>query len=274
MYVKFSSDNSVQKAGFSAIFMKEVDECETQDHGCEHECINTLGGYECNCYIGYELHSDKKHCEGTHIFAYICKCLPTVQIYRTAILLAFRKLILHPPGAMPTIPKGIHFHSLIQSISHISCISDACGGVIEATEGTISSPSFPEYYPILKDCTWEIIAPPRNKISLNFTHFDLEGNNHQHIDCGYDYVRVFSKLGENRLKSIGTYCGSKIPPILTSEGNALRIEFHSDKSIQRTGFAALFFTGEYFPLAQSLRGWRISVQVSPLKIQALTHDCM
>ncbi|CAD7084767.1 unnamed protein product [Hermetia illucens] len=182
MYVKFSSDNSVQKAGFSAIFMKEVDECETQDHGCEHECINTLGGYECNCYIGYELHSDKKHCE------------------------------------------------------------DACGGVIEATEGTISSPSFPEYYPILKDCTWEIIAPPRNKISLNFTHFDLEGNNHQHIDCGYDYVRVFSKLGENRLKSIGTYCGSKIPPILTSEGNALRIEFHSDKSIQRTGFAALFFT--------------------------------
>jgi len=34
------------------------------DHGCEHDCINTLGGYECSCKIGYELHSDGKHCEG------------------------------------------------------------------------------------------------------------------------------------------------------------------------------------------------------------------
>lgn len=63
MFVKFVSDGSVQKAGFSATFIKELDECELQDHGCEHECINTLGGYQCSCYIGYELHSDKKSCE-------------------------------------------------------------------------------------------------------------------------------------------------------------------------------------------------------------------
>ncbi|XP_039956467.1 dorsal-ventral patterning protein tolloid [Bactrocera tryoni] len=182
MYVKFLSDSSVQKAGFSAIFMKEVDECETQNHGCEHDCINTLGGYECSCHIGYELHSDKKHCE------------------------------------------------------------DACGGVIEYPNGTISSPSFPDTYPVLKECIWEIIAPPKHKISLNFTHFDLEGNTQQQTDCGYDSVTVYSKLSENRLKRIGTYCGTAIPPTATSEGNALRIEFHSDKTIQGTGFAAVFFT--------------------------------
>jgi len=62
MYVKFVSDTSVQKAGFSAVFMKEVDECETQNHGCEHECINTLGGYECSCRIGFELHSRRICC--------------------------------------------------------------------------------------------------------------------------------------------------------------------------------------------------------------------
>uniref|UniRef100_A0A0A1XPB1 Metalloendopeptidase n=1 Tax=Zeugodacus cucurbitae TaxID=28588 RepID=A0A0A1XPB1_ZEUCU len=182
MYVKFLSDSSVQKAGFSAIFMKEVDECETQNHGCEHDCINTLGGYECSCHIGYELHSDKKHCE------------------------------------------------------------DACGGVIEYPNGTISSPSFPDTYPVLKECIWEIIAPPKHKISLNFTHFDLEGNTQQQTDCGYDSVTIYSKLSENRLKRIGTYCGTAIPPTATSEGNALRIEFHSDKTIQGTGFAAVFFT--------------------------------
>ncbi|XP_070137463.1 protein tolkin isoform X1 [Drosophila bipectinata] len=182
MYVKFVSDTSVQKAGFSAVFMKEVDECETQNHGCEHECINTLGGYECSCHIGYELHSDKKHCE------------------------------------------------------------DACGGVIEYPNGTITSPSFPEMYPVLKECIWEIVAPPTHKISLNFTHFDLEGTAHQQSDCGYDSVTIYSKLTENRLKRIGTFCGSAIPPAATSEGNALRVEFHSDKSIQRSGFAAVFFT--------------------------------
>uniref|UniRef100_A0A6P4EUP2 Metalloendopeptidase n=1 Tax=Drosophila rhopaloa TaxID=1041015 RepID=A0A6P4EUP2_DRORH len=182
MFVKFVSDTSVQKAGFSAVFMKEVDECETQNHGCEHECINTLGGYECSCRIGYELHSDKKHCE------------------------------------------------------------DACGGVIEYPNGTITSPSFPEMYPLLKECIWEIVAPPKHRISLNFTHFDLEGTAHQQSDCGYDSVTVYSKLSENRLKRIGTFCGSAIPPAATSEGNALRLEFHSDKSIQRSGFAAVFFT--------------------------------
>ncbi|XP_017020584.1 protein tolkin [Drosophila kikkawai] len=182
MYVKFVSDTSVQKAGFSAVFMKEVDECETQNHGCEHECINTLGGYECSCHIGYELHSDKKHCE------------------------------------------------------------DACGGVIEYPNGTITSPSFPEMYPLMKECIWEIVAPPMHKISLNFTHFDLEGTAHQQSDCGYDSVTIYSKLGESRLKRIGTFCGSAIPPTATSESNALRVEFHSDKSIQRSGFAAVFFT--------------------------------
>lgn len=56
-------------------------------------------------------------------------------------------------------------------------ISDACGGIIEATNGTITSPSFPDLYPGNKSCIWEIIAPAQFKITLNFTHFDLEGNN-------------------------------------------------------------------------------------------------
>ena len=42
----------------------EYDECATEGHGCEHICVNTLGGYRCECKIGYELQSDGKKCEG------------------------------------------------------------------------------------------------------------------------------------------------------------------------------------------------------------------
>ncbi|CAG2171053.1 unnamed protein product [Oppiella nova] len=124
LLVKFMSDNSVQKAGFSANFIKEFDECSDSDHGCEHECVNTLGGYRCECRIGFELHSDGKKCE------------------------------------------------------------DACGGLIDATNGTIVSPSFPDLYPPNKNCIWEIVAPHSFRITLNFTHFDLEGNN---VRCVHDF---------------------------------------------------------------------------------------
>ena len=54
---------------------------------------------------------------------------------------------------------------------------DACGGYLELEEGTIQSPSYPDFYPQNKNCAWQIVAPKQHRISLNFTHFDLEGNN-------------------------------------------------------------------------------------------------
>uniref|UniRef100_A0A8D9B309 Metalloendopeptidase n=2 Tax=Cacopsylla melanoneura TaxID=428564 RepID=A0A8D9B309_9HEMI len=181
LMIKFVSDGSVQKPGFSAVFMKEFDECALEDHGCEHICKNVLGGYECHCKIGYELHSDGKTCV------------------------------------------------------------DACGGILDTPNGTLTSPSFPDFYIKNKTCIWEIVAPPQYRISLNFTHFDIEGNNLFQSSCEYDNLTVFSKIGDT-FKGQGVYCGSKLPPVIMSEGNALRIEFHSDNSVQKSGFSAYYFT--------------------------------
>ena len=57
------------------------------------------------------------------------------------------------------------------------CTADACGGHIDTANGTIQSPSFPELYPSNKNCVWQILAPTQYRITVNFTHFDLEGNN-------------------------------------------------------------------------------------------------
>lgn len=119
---------------------------------------------------------------------------------------------------------------------------DACGGIIyteNSTISTITSPLYPDFYPILKNCVWEIVAPSKYNVFLNFSYFDLEGD-----ICSYDYLAIYSKFEDNRLKRIGTFCGSDIPPVIKSERNILRLEFKSDKSIQKTGFSADFFTGK------------------------------
>ncbi|KAM8704028.1 hypothetical protein ACLKA7_008618 [Drosophila subpalustris] len=181
MYIKFVSDGSVQKLGFSAALMLDVDECRFMQHGCQHICINTLGSYQCGCHAGYELQADGKSCE------------------------------------------------------------DACGGIVDATQsnGTVYSPSYPDPYPNAKQCVWEIVAPANKAVFLNFTDFDLEGTKFQ---CSYDYLIIYSKMRDNRLKKIGIYCGNELPPIVNSEQNILRLEFHSDRYVTRKGFAAQFIT--------------------------------
>lgn len=180
MLVRFFTDGSVQKNGFSATFVKEVDECALKIDGCEQQCVNTLGGFECLCHIGYELHSNRKSCE------------------------------------------------------------HACGGVLVASNGTITSPSFPDVYPKSKKCVWELTAPVNHLITLTFTHFDLESDSVQRQQgCDYDSLMVYSVVGD-MLRKHGKFCGSVLPPTVTSEQHMMRLEFLSDRTIQKSGFAIIF----------------------------------
>ncbi|RZB39105.1 CUB, FXa inhibition, and/or EGF CA domain containing protein [Asbolus verrucosus] len=65
LYVKFVSDSSVQRLGFAATVLNDVDECASLFHECEQICINTVGSYKCACNPGFELHSDGKTCNET-----------------------------------------------------------------------------------------------------------------------------------------------------------------------------------------------------------------
>ncbi|KAJ8980750.1 hypothetical protein NQ317_013755 [Molorchus minor] len=133
LLVKFVSDIVTQRQGFSAIVMKEYDECAKVNHGCAQKCVNTLGSYVCACKIGYELQSDGKNCEGNDV---------------------------------------------------------------------------------------------------------------EYQTCDSDKVEVYSKVNEGKLKLHGSYCGPKGPGLITSKDNILRVVFHSDTSVQKTGFAAVFFAGK------------------------------
>ena len=43
---------------------EDIDECATDNGGCSHSCLNTLGTHFCACPEGYMLADDWKTCEG------------------------------------------------------------------------------------------------------------------------------------------------------------------------------------------------------------------
>ena len=42
----------------------DIDECFEKKDGCEMQCINNAGSFECLCSPGYQLESNKRNCTG------------------------------------------------------------------------------------------------------------------------------------------------------------------------------------------------------------------
>ena len=59
----------------------DVNECAVENGGCDHDCINLEGSFECFCETGYELQSDGKKCSGTRVI-YTILCYNVLNRYR------------------------------------------------------------------------------------------------------------------------------------------------------------------------------------------------
>ncbi|VVC98444.1 unnamed protein product [Leptidea sinapis] len=186
LLVIFESDSSVQKAGFSATFMKEFDECASIDHGCSHSCVNTLGGYECACDIGYELHSDGKKCE--------------MAPPQHRITLNFTHFDLEGSNNMYHQPKPSRFISLAQRL-RLAIFNNAWS----SHQHLYSHPRYGhDSYESRANCDWSIVAPYGQFVRLTFLTFELEPE----ANCGYDYVQVLGGL-EGSAGDYGSFCGTK-----------------------------------------------------------------
>ncbi|XP_047635655.1 procollagen C-endopeptidase enhancer 1 isoform X1 [Phacochoerus africanus] len=114
-----------------------------------------------------------------------------------------------------------------------------CGGRLEKAQGTLTTPNWPESdYPPGISCSWHIIAPPDQVISLTFGKFDLEPDSY----CRYDSVSVFNGAVSDDAKRLGKFCGDKAPGPISSEGNELLVQFVSDLSVTADGFSASYRT--------------------------------
>ena len=46
----------------------DINECTLMTDSCQHECINTVGSYICDCNVGYMLNPNGLYCTGEHKF--------------------------------------------------------------------------------------------------------------------------------------------------------------------------------------------------------------
>ncbi|KAM9333329.1 LOW QUALITY PROTEIN: cubilin [Pholidichthys leucotaenia] len=148
-----------------------------------------------------------------------------------------------PPPLQTTGPAAwVHFHSDYSVsdrgflITYTTSPSDpGCGGTFNASEGIITSPNWPNNYAQNRKCVYLITIPVGEKVALNFTHMDLDGQS----DCTLNYVEVHDghKVTD---PLIGRYCGTSTPAPLHSSSNALWISFKSDSSVSGSGFRAVY----------------------------------
>ncbi|XP_078578599.1 plasminogen-like [Branchiostoma floridae x Branchiostoma japonicum] len=118
---------------------------------------------------------------------------------------------------------------------HSQTVTDSgCGSphIAAGESGVITSMNYPANYDNNAACDWQIIVPEGKTVSVSFETFSVES----HTSCGYDYVAMWDGVDDATATYIGRYCGTTLPPSVTSLGNSMWIRFRSDASVARQGF--------------------------------------
>ncbi|XP_029429002.1 complement C1q tumor necrosis factor-related protein 5 isoform X2 [Rhinatrema bivittatum] len=90
-------------------------------------------------------------------------------------------------------------------------------------------------------------------IEMHFHIFSLESED----NCNFDFVEVHDSLGIGAPSLIGRFCGSQVPPVLTSSQHIMTVLFVADEDVSDKGFFA------------SYRAWTFTNKTScePLQVQ-------
>lgn len=108
---------------------------------------------------------------------------------------------------------------------------------LNAQEGHLSNPGYPEYFPDNIQCTWFISVARRHAIELEFEFFDI-GN---HTSCSERDEGSFLEIhdGPDReSRSLGLFCGKTKPERIVSSGRKMLVRFNAKGCGTSTKFKA------------------------------------
>ena len=120
-----------------------------------------------------------------------------------------------------------------------------CGGHYTASKGDISSPlniADGKYKHNLM-CDYVIRMPINTRVRLEFKKFELE----ESASCKFDKLEIFEGTWNDADEGlIGRYCGTQMPPVITSQSNVVSIKFTTDWSASEEGFQLTYKLSELF----------------------------
>ncbi|MBN3295692.1 MFRP protein, partial [Amia calva] len=111
-----------------------------------------------------------------------------------------------------------------------------CGGQKTGSNGDLSSPNHPKPYPHQQLCVWQISVTEGHVVRLTFRNFSLETQD----VCEFDFVEVHDGTGTKDNSVLGRFCGSSLPPELTSSGPVMTVLFVADEGVADSGFFATY----------------------------------
>ncbi|XP_071942939.1 cubilin-like isoform X2 [Antedon mediterranea] len=110
-----------------------------------------------------------------------------------------------------------------------------CGLTFNTTNGTITSPGYPNNYDNGLSCDYLINYDPTKRLRIRFQEpFEIE----EATNCAYDGLKIYNSSNS----VLGTYCGDSLPDPIESEGSMF-LNFYSDSSDTRVGFSLKFEQG-------------------------------
>ncbi|KAG7270532.1 hypothetical protein CRUP_026424 [Coryphaenoides rupestris] len=120
--------------------------------------------------------------------------------------------------------------------AHCSHKHKECGGRKTDPHGSITSPNHPKLYPHQQLCTWRISAEEGHVIRLSFRNFSLEAQD----VCEFDYLEIHDSADTGAGRVLGRFCGTSLPPDLTSSGPQMTVVFVADEGVADSGFNATY----------------------------------
>uniref|UniRef100_A0A9J7Y0H0 Adhesion G-protein coupled receptor G6 n=1 Tax=Cyprinus carpio carpio TaxID=630221 RepID=A0A9J7Y0H0_CYPCA len=140
-----------------------------------------------------------------------------------------------------------------------SCQSSvSCNVVLTDSQGSFTSPCYPNDYPPSQACKWTIQAPTGFIVQITFLDFELE----EAHGCIYD--RIIISTGTNDAK----FCGLTPNGLtLNSSGNVMEVSFNSDFSIQKKGFHI-----SYKQVAVALRNQKVTMPKSSRNVVRVSNS--
>lgn len=103
----------------------------------------------------------------------------------------------------------------------------------------ISSPKYPDSYPLNVECVWIIQASLGNQISFTINSLDIQFSD----SCSDGYLEIRDGSADGKL--LGVYCGTE-PDRNVTQAPSLWIKFKSGNDGTAKGFVAEYSYSELF----------------------------